>query len=84
VYGDAQVYGDAWEKSPLQIQGTRHFVNICKIGYIQIGCLSLSFENWKKSFSEIGKKEGYTEKQIKEYEIYINLIIDMYPITKTV
>ena len=73
VYGNAQVYGDAWEVSPLQIQGTKHFFNICAKGKIQIGCKSFEIEYWESNFETIGKEQGYTEEQIKEYGLYINL-----------
>ena len=78
VYGNAQVYGDAWELPPLQIQGTKHFINICKKNYLQIGCKSFTFEYWKENFVEIGKLQGYSDEQIKEYGLYIDLAINLY------
>ena len=77
VYGNAQVYGDAWEQTPLQIQGTKHFITECKKGYLQIGCMSFTFEYWKNNFESIGKSAKYTEKQIKEYGLYIELAINL-------
>jgi len=77
VYGDARVYGDAFEHSPLQIQGTKHFVTECKIGYLKIGCIELSLSEWKDQFAEKGKENGYSEKQIKEYGCYIDLAISL-------
>ena len=79
VYGNARVYGDAWKKSPLQIQGTDHFINICKKGFLKIGCFELSFMEWKKEFKRIGKSNGYTPTQIKEYGAYIDLAIKLNP-----
>ena len=73
VSGDAKVYGDAWEVSPLQIQGTKHFVNICAKGKLQIGCKSFEISFWLEKFKEIGKSEGYTDAQIDEYGMYIEL-----------
>ena len=75
VSGDARVYGDAWGKSPLQIQGTNHFFCICKNGFIQIGCKAFEFKYWKDNFEQIGKEQSYTDKQIKEYGLYIDLAI---------
>jgi len=77
VSGNAQVSGDAWEQSPLQIQGTKHFVNVCKKGYLQIGCKSFTFEYWKDNFETIGKQNGYSVEQIKEYGLYIDLAINL-------
>ena len=73
VYGNARVYGDAWEKSPLQIQGTKHFVNFCAKGKLKIGCYELDLDVWIKEFEYIGKKNGYSESEIKEYSLYIKL-----------
>ena len=77
VSGDAQVYGDAWEQSPIQIKGTKHFVNECKKGYLKIGCTEHTFKYWKDNFEAIGKKENYSDKQIKEYGLYIDLAINL-------
>jgi len=72
-----KVYGDAFDKSPLQIQGTRHFVNECKKGYLKIGCKEFTFEYWKENFESIGKANNYTDKEIKEYSSYIDLAISL-------
>ena len=73
VYGDARVYGDAWVLSPLHILGTRHSLTHCKRGYIQIGCHCHRISTWQKRYAEIGEKEGYTDAQIEEYGLYIDL-----------
>ena len=78
VYGNARVYGNAWEKSPLQIQGSRHFVNVFKRFFLRIGCNEFSFEYWKDNFEKIGKNNNYTEEQIREYGLYIDLAINIY------
>ena len=77
VYGNARVFGDAWEKSPLQIQGTKHFVCECKKGYLIIGCKEFTFEYWKENFKSIGESNNYTEKEIIEYSLYIDLAISL-------
>jgi UDP-3-O-[3-hydroxymyristoyl] glucosamine N-acyltransferase len=73
VSGNARVFGDVWIKTPLFIQGTRHAVSNSKRGYLSIGCVTLTFAEWKKQYRAIGKKEGYTAKQIKEYGAIIAL-----------
>lgn len=75
IYGNAQIYGDAFENSPLQIQGTMNFITECKKGYLQIGCICKSLKEWKLQFKAIGKENGYSQKQIKEYGLYIELAI---------
>lgn len=78
VSGGAWVSGDAWEQSPLQIQGTKHFFNICMKGFLQIGCIKKTFKEWKEEFEKVGKEAGYTDEQIKEYGLYIDLAIAIY------
>jgi hypothetical protein len=73
VYGNARVSGDAWVETPLFIQGTRHGVSNSSYGKLSIGCVTLTFAEWKKQYRAIGKREGYTEKQIKEYGAIIAL-----------
>jgi hypothetical protein len=79
VYGDAQVSGnarvsgDAWVETPLFIQGTKHGVSNSSYGKLSIGCVTLTFAEWKKQYRALGKREGYTEKQIKEYGAIIAL-----------
>ena len=79
IFGDAQISGDAWisgnawDQSPLYIQGTRHALSHCSRGHIQIGCHQLTIEEWQKRYKAIGRTEGYTPKQIKEYGAYIEL-----------
>jgi hypothetical protein len=67
VSGDAWVYGDAWEKSPLYIQGTRHALTNSAKGKITIGCHTKTFSEWLRHGVKIGKAEGYSEAEIKEY-----------------
>ena len=73
VSGDAWVFGDAWMETPLFIQGTKHGVSNSSYGKLSIGCVTLTFAEWKKQYRVIGKREGYTEKQIKEYGAIIAL-----------
>jgi hypothetical protein len=90
VYGDARVYGnaqvsdnarvsgDAWEKSPLQIRGTRHFITCAKYFHLQIGCHLHTFKEWKTNFKKIGLLAKYSTEEISEYGLYIDLAIKIY------
>ena len=78
VSGNARVYGDAWGKSPLQIQGTRHFFTVSSKTHISIGCHSKTFKEWEDTFESVGKAEGYTPEEIAEYGLYIQLAIKLY------
>jgi hypothetical protein len=73
VCGSARVFGDAWVETPLFIQGTKHGVSNSSYGKLSIGCVTLTFAEWKKQYRALGKREGYTEKQIKEYGAIIAL-----------
>ncbi len=78
VYGNAWVYGDAWKKSPLQIQGSKHFFNVCSKLEIKIGCLVKTFQQWLDQFRMVGEDKGYTESDIEEYRMYIELAVKLY------
>lgn len=71
VFGDAQVFDNAWKTSPLYIQGSKHALTNCAYGQIIIGCQVHSFSEWKKLYKKIGKENGYTAEQIKEYGLHI-------------
>jgi len=75
VISGGVISGGEWDKSPLQIQGTKHFVNESKKGYLKIGCKEFTFEYWKENFKIIGKSNGYSDKEIEEYSLYIDLAI---------
>ena len=73
VSGDAWVSGNAWATSPLQIQGSVHFVNECKKGWLKIGCIEKPLEWWKENRVRCREENGYTPEQIEEYGWYIEL-----------
>jgi len=73
VYGYAQVSGDAWEFSPLYIQGTRHPVMTATHTTIKIGCQHHPVEKWISDYHAIGNANGYSGKQIAEYGELIQL-----------
>ena len=59
------------------IHGSRHSVTWTGNNTISIGCKNLTFDYWSKKFERIGKIENYSEDEIKEYELYIYLIIKL-------
>ena len=61
----------------LQIQGSKHFVNIPDGMNIKIGCHEHDVEYWLANFERIGRIEGYSDEQIKEYKMYIDLAATM-------
>jgi hypothetical protein len=68
-------YKEGW--LPLQIQGSKHFVNIPDGRTIQIGCECGPVDCWRKKYERIGRCAGYTQEQIKEYKRYIDLAAEM-------
>ena len=42
-------------------------------GYIRIGCKYLTAKEWLEEYKEIGAKEGYTPKEIREYGSFIKM-----------
>ena len=71
VSGAALVSGDVWETSPLYIQGSKHAITNSAYGKLAIGCEIHTFAEWKKNYKAIGKANGYTPEQIKEYGLHI-------------
>ena len=77
VSGNSIVSGGEFTTSPLQIQGSNHFINESKNGYLRIGCKELTLKEWEDNFVVIGKENGYSNKQIEEYKLYIDLAISL-------
>jgi NDP-sugar pyrophosphorylase family protein len=71
--GDARVSGDTrlgsgrWRRSPLQIQGSRHFVNQFSEFEVAVGCKVLHIDTWLQEYEAMGKAHRYTEDEIEEY-----------------
>ena len=81
VYGDAQVYGGEWTKSPLYIQGTARAVYMSSPTDLGIGYLQKSLVEWLADINgehNTGKKAGYTQEQMDEYDRYVRLAAAMY------
>ena len=77
VFGNARVYGDAWDKSPLYIQGTRWSVCMCDKTHLKVGCQVHTLEEWGKRYKEIAKQNN-AEDSIDEYYLYYELACKLY------
>jgi len=65
-------------RPPLQIQGSQHLLfSLIQKHRIKIGCYDFTFSEWKKKYKKIGKENGYSDKQIEEYRLYIDLAIQL-------
>lgn len=61
----------------ISIEGSKNIINYIN-GYINIGCLSKTIEEWKKEYKKVGKEQRYSKEEIKEYKAYIDLIDTLY------
>ena len=81
IYGgeiyDGEIYDGVIHKF-ISISGSRHFVSFCKPQHIKIGCHEFSIGYWLENYEEIGRKNKYTEEEIKEYKTYIDLLISFH------
>lgn len=57
-------------------QFNRHFA-FHHEGYVKIGCQGMALDEWLDSYEEIGKKEGYTEKEIKAYCLWLKMLKEL-------
>jgi len=69
--------GNAWDKSPLFIQGTLYGVTNGAHGVIQIGCERHTFKEWLKNGKDIAKQHGFTDAQIKEYKAIVKFVVSI-------
>ena len=83
VYGDAWVYGNAWDKSPLYIQGTKHYVVMYDSKRLKIGCQIYSMKQWLAHGERIGRANGYTDAELAEYRLYVELAAKRYGVTES-
>ena len=78
VSGDAQVYGNAWDKSPLYIQGSKYSLYMATANKVACGCQIFTFEGWHKHWREIAEKFNMSADEQAEYVSYFNLACDRY------
>jgi len=71
----AFVMSGIWNITPLQISGSKHFLNISSPTTIKIGCKNNSIEDWLANYPEIGKNQHYSTLEILEYKGFIDLAI---------
>jgi len=89
VYGDARVFGDAEVSGYARIFGDsvttssvqsvithKHNITITDNNII-IGCQCHSIEHWQKNINEIGKKHGYSKREIKAIKYFLNAMLIM-------
>ena len=58
-------------KAIITFQFNRHTAHFLSDNTLQIGCHTHDLKTWLDGYVEIGKKEGYTEREIQEYGRFI-------------
>ena len=65
-------------KSILSFQFERHFAYFCGSDEIVIGCKRNSISEWLEQYEDIGRKNGYSDEQIKRYGDFIKMCSEKY------
>ena len=78
VSGKARVSGDAWETSPLQIQGTKFFFSVSSKDCVTVGCHVKTIAEWQETYEAEFDDHEFTAKERREYKLYFNLASALY------
>lgn len=78
ISGDALIIGGCWERSPLQIHGTRFFFNISSPKHITIGCKTRTIQEWVNTYQDAFIASKFTKEEQAEYIAYFNLALEFY------
>ena len=81
VLGDGCKLGDSCElgngckvKHTLCIHASRHTITYWGCDAIQIGCKQYTISKWLSNYEKIGRSINYSDKEIEEYWMYIDMI----------
>jgi hypothetical protein len=74
LYGNAELYDGRWLFSPWQVQGCVHPICETRLGWLKIGCLDEQpVEELVKNGKFISQEHKYTEAQMQEYLLYVEM-----------
>lgn len=59
-------------KTPLQIAGSRHFVNVCSPDKIAIGCRYMTYIEWLGNYERLGAEHEYSAAALAEYRRHLD------------
>ena len=65
---------DCKVKHTLCIHASRHTITYWGCDAIQIGCKQYTISKWLSNYENIGRSNNYSDKEIEEYWMYIDLI----------
>jgi len=74
ISGRAQISAGKHTKSPLHIEGSKDYITVCTAEVVNVGCESYPIDFWLENAQTIGKKNNYSEEEIKEYINYFKFI----------
>ena len=60
--------------SPPYFAGTRYPIGLFSKGIIKSGCIKKPLRWWQENITRCAEEYGYTENQVKEYELYIDFL----------
>ena len=73
--GDSCKLGNGCKvKHTLCIHASRHTITYWGCDAIQIGCKQYTISKWLSNYEKIGRSNNYSDKEIEEYWMYIDLI----------
>lgn len=73
--GDGCKLGDSCKvKHTLCIHASRHTITYWGCDAIQIGCKQYTISKWLSNYEKIGRSINYSDKEIEEYWMYIDMI----------
>ena len=61
-------------KHTLCIHASRHTITYWGCDAIQIGCKQYTISKWLSNYEKIGRSNNYSDKEIEEYWMYIDMI----------
>jgi hypothetical protein len=65
---------DCKVKHTLCIHASRHTITYWGCDAIQIGCKQYTISKWLSNYEKIGRSNNYSDKEIEEYWMYIDMI----------
>ena len=77
IGGYSGIIGGVWEKTPLQIQGSKWWCNMSSDKLWKMGCCTYELREWVERFDEI-TEEHYQQHYATEYWRYVRLACEMY------
>ena len=73
--GDSCELGNGCKvKHTLCIHASRHTITYWGCDAIQIGCKQYTISKWLSNYEKIGRSINYSDKEIEEYWMYIDMI----------